>query len=72
MILSFSVQCRFFVANSEGKALDADDRILYNTTTGALFFDADGNGSVAAIEIARLENKAELQASDFILVTNAG
>ena len=31
---------------------DADDRVLYNTTTGALYYDADGSGSVAAVQIA--------------------
>ena len=33
---------------------DADDRVVYNTTTGALYYDADGSGSGAAVQIALL------------------
>ena len=33
---------------------DADDRVVYNTTTGALYYDGDGTGSGAAVQIAIL------------------
>lgn len=32
--------------------LDADDRIIHNTTSGALYYDSDGNGPNAAVQIA--------------------
>ncbi|MCY1526956.1 RTX calcium-binding nonapeptide repeat (4 copies) [compost metagenome] len=33
-------------------ALDADDRILYDRTSGALAYDSDGTGAAAAVRIA--------------------
>ena len=31
---------------------DATDRIVYNSSTGALYYDADGQGGSAAVQIA--------------------
>ncbi len=56
-----------FVASADGSAVDADDRILYNTTTGALSFDADGNGAGVAVQFAVVEEKSELKATDFLV-----
>jgi Ca2+-binding RTX toxin-like protein len=39
-------------ASGDGSAADADDYILYNTTTKTLLFDADGNGAGAALTLA--------------------
>lgn len=36
------------------KGHDADDRFVYNTTTGNLYYDADGSGTVAAVLVAML------------------
>uniref|UniRef100_UPI0028E9B6A7 family 16 glycosylhydrolase n=1 Tax=Cardiobacterium hominis TaxID=2718 RepID=UPI0028E9B6A7 len=48
-----------FVKGTEAK--DADDRIIYNQATGELAYDADGNGSDAAVTIARLGINTELE-----------
>ncbi|MDD5053522.1 MAG: calcium-binding protein [Sulfuricurvum sp.] len=43
-----------FVASPSGVAIDANDYILYNTTTGTLSYDADGSGTGVAIQFATL------------------
>lgn len=53
---------------SGASAQDADDYILYDSTTHALSYDADGNGSGAAQQIAVLANGADLSAADILLV----
>lgn len=47
-------------------AQDADDRVIYHKATGRLFFDADGLGSAAQIELAKLGAGTTLVASDII------
>jgi len=49
-------------------AADADDRIIYDSTTGALYYDADGNGAGAAVQFATLGGAPALTASDFIVI----
>ena len=49
-------------------AHDADDRIIYNSATGQLFFDADGNGGGAAVQFATLQSITVIAASDFTVI----
>ena len=49
-------------------ALDADDRILYDPATGALYFDPDGSGSGAAVQFAALQAGLPVSASDFTVI----
>ena len=49
-------------------AHDADDRLVYDTTTGTLYYDPDGVGGAAAISLATFGTaKPVLSAGDFIL-----
>lgn len=50
------------------RANDADDRIIYDQTSGRLFYDADGSGSDAAVLFASLGAGTVLAASDFFLM----
>ena len=57
-----------FAANATGTATEADDRIVYNKTTGDLFFDSNGDAAGGAIKFATLANKAALTAADFFII----
>ncbi|TRU22006.1 MAG: calcium-binding protein, partial [Microcystis aeruginosa Ma_QC_B_20070730_S2] len=49
-------------------ALNASNRFIYNTITGGLFFDGDGTGTIAAIQIATLSSKPSISASDIVVL----
>jgi Ca2+-binding RTX toxin-like protein len=49
------------------KAHDADDRIIYDKKTGALYYDPDGNGRAAQIKFAILVNKTTITHDDFAI-----
>lgn len=49
-------------------AQDAADRIIYNSATGALLFDADGTGPIAAVQFATVHEGLSLSASDFLVI----
>lgn len=57
-----------FVSNTAGVAKDATDYIVYESDTGKLFYDADGNGKGAAVLFAQLSNKPVLTADDFLVI----
>ncbi|WP_201859085.1 M10 family metallopeptidase C-terminal domain-containing protein [Microvirga soli] len=50
------------------KAKDKDDYIIYSKKTGKLFFDGDGSGSKAAVEIATLSKKLAMTNKDFFVI----
>jgi serralysin len=57
-----------FVANATGSAADGQDRILYETGTGRLYFDADGTGSAARVLFATLAPGLTLTSTDFQVI----
>jgi serralysin len=54
-----------FAINAPG---DANDVIIYNTTTGALSYDADGNGAGVAIHFADLTGVPGITQADFPII----
>jgi peroxidase len=59
----------FRLALLGGGAQDADDRIIYQVTTGKLLYDPDGKGGADAIQFAQLDPKvALLSHQDFTII----
>ncbi|MGI9212859.1 MAG: cadherin-like domain-containing protein [Methylococcaceae bacterium] len=59
---------RFVSAPGAVSGQNADDRWVYDQTSGKLYFDADGNGNGKATVLAVLIGQPTLQASDIMLV----
>ncbi|MBD9538961.1 calcium-binding protein [Ensifer sp. ENS04] len=57
-----------FAANTTGLAADADDRIIYQSTTGKVFYDPDGNGNHGAFEFALLAPNLGVNNTAFYVV----
>ena len=49
-------------------AADANDFLLYDTTTGALSYDANGNGAGGGVQFATLLGVPPLAADDFLII----
>jgi len=47
---------------------DASDRIIYDSTTGNIYYDADGNGGGAQVLFAHVTAGTALTSSDFIVI----
>lgn len=62
-----TLKSAYFFAGS--RAHDADDHIIYNEATGALFYDRDGTGQHAQVQFATLANHAiGVAFDDFVLI----
>jgi Ca2+-binding RTX toxin-like protein len=49
-------------------AKDREDRMIYDTKTGALYYDQDGIGARAQVKIANLSKNLKLSAGDFFVI----
>lgn len=57
-----------FRSNTTGLAEDSDDRIIYDKSTGKLFYDVDGLNGTAAVQFAVLNTKPTIGHTDFVIV----
>ncbi|MFI0845711.1 calcium-binding protein [Mesorhizobium sp. IMUNJ 23232] len=63
-----TLQFGTFRANTSGAAQLTTDRIIYESDTGKLVYDADGTGSGAAVHFATLDPYLFLQNVDFVVI----
>jgi Ca2+-binding RTX toxin-like protein len=59
---------RFVAAPGARAGLEADDRVMYDTSTGKLYYDADGSGSGGQAIIAVLQGTPALTATDIVVI----
>jgi Ca2+-binding RTX toxin-like protein len=57
-----------FAANASGTALDASDRIIYETDTGRLIYDANGSTGGGRYLVATLDAGLAMTNADFFIV----
>ncbi|MBD5804304.1 Bifunctional hemolysin/adenylate cyclase precursor [Azoarcus sp. Aa7] len=48
-------------------AADANDFLIYDSNSGALYYDQDGSGAGAMVQFATLSDASSLSASDFLI-----
>ncbi|MEA3193574.1 MAG: hypothetical protein QOD26_1907, partial [Betaproteobacteria bacterium] len=59
---------RFWSAAGATSGHDANDRLVYNSSTGALYYDADGSGAGAAVQVATLQGTPTVSATDITVI----
>lgn len=63
------VATEFLAGANVTAATNSSQHILYNSTTGALYYDADGSGSSAAVQFALLQNKpTDITYAQFVVI----
>jgi len=62
---------RFHAAPGAAAGQDVDDRIIYNTTSGQLWYDADGSGAGSAQLVAVLQGAPTLWATDIEVINGS-
>ena len=59
----------FLSEAGKNTAATADQKLIYDSSAGKLYYDADGVGGTAAVQIALIGNKAALTSSSFEIIT---
>ncbi len=60
------LQSKYFWKGSE--AHDANDRIIYDPTSGALYYDRDGNGAAVQVKFAQLKKGLAINHHEFFVI----
>ncbi len=59
---------RFLAADGATSGQERDDRVIYDTSSGNLYYDADGSGAGEARLIAAFEGSPAIVATDFTVI----
>ena len=59
---------QFYAAAGATEGHDRNDRIIYDTATGSLYYDADGSRSGDAVRFAVVSGAPDLTHEDFVIV----
>ncbi|PYF11821.1 serralysin [Rhodobacter viridis] len=57
-----------FTSNTTGLAADASDRIIYETDTGKVWYDVDGQGGATRVLVATLDDHLAMTNADFLVI----
>ena len=57
-----------FTANASGTASDSNDRIIYETDTGKLFYDSNGKAAGGSVQYATLSPGLGISHTDFFII----
>jgi Ca2+-binding RTX toxin-like protein len=68
LVLGALATTRFTSGAGVTTAVNATQRLIFNTTSRNLYFDVDGLGGAAAIQIATLPGATPLNAANFVVV----
>lgn len=60
-----TLSASLFTANAAGIAQDADDRIIYDSDSGRLYYDSNGNAAGGSVHFATVAVSLTLTANDF-------
>jgi Ca2+-binding RTX toxin-like protein len=64
-----SINAGNFVSGSSGiKPIDANDYLIFNTSTGGLYYDSDGSGKIAMVQFATITGVSNLSSADFCVI----
>ena len=56
-----------FIANDTGVAETSDHRIIYDTSSGLVYYDSDGSGDAESVAFAHLSSLPLIDAGDFLI-----